>query len=245
MNLELAGPVSWGLGLLAGLLSTLSPCVLPLLPLVAASAIARHRLGLWALAGGLALSYAGLGLLLAWAGPWSELNAEDLQGPVAWALTAAGLLLLVPAWQRTFARALGGWEGRLTHWRPDLTWPGWTGQAATGLALGLVWVPCVGPTLGAAVALAAQGEQWGQAGMVMALFALGAALPLLVVGRWSRATLQRWRPDLVQAGRWGRPVLGAALLFTGLARLTQVDHALQAWLLQRLPIEWLAWSLRY
>ena len=58
----IAGP---GLALLAGLLSTLAPCVLPLLPLVVGAAASQHRLGPVALAAGLSLSYAALGLFIA------------------------------------------------------------------------------------------------------------------------------------------------------------------------------------
>ena len=59
---------SYGFGFLAGLLSTLSPCVLPLIPILIGSALNAHRRAPLALAGGLALSYAILGTAIAWLG---------------------------------------------------------------------------------------------------------------------------------------------------------------------------------
>ena len=62
------GPATFGAGLLAGALSTLSPCVLPLIPIVIGTASTAHRYGPLALAGGLSLSFAVLGTVLAYAG---------------------------------------------------------------------------------------------------------------------------------------------------------------------------------
>src|SRR5260370_4388681 len=56
---------TYALGAVAGMLSTLSPCVLPLLPIVVGSAAAAHRFGAAALAGGVAVSYAAIGLFVA------------------------------------------------------------------------------------------------------------------------------------------------------------------------------------
>ena len=56
------------------------------------------------------------------------------------------------------------------------------GQFGVGVLLGAVWSPCVGPTLGAASLLAAQGRDLGQVALTMFVFGLGAALPLLALG---------------------------------------------------------------
>lgn len=73
---------SYGLGLLAGVLSTLSPCVLPIVPVLIGSAVNAHRHAPLALAGGLALSYAIVGTALAWAGARS---ASIQRSSGAWA----------------------------------------------------------------------------------------------------------------------------------------------------------------
>ena len=68
------GPATYGLGLLAGTLSTLSPCVLPLIPLLIAAAVNAHRWGAFALGAGLALSFTLIGIFLATLGTSLGLN---------------------------------------------------------------------------------------------------------------------------------------------------------------------------
>jgi cytochrome c-type biogenesis protein len=75
------------------------------------------------------------------------------------------------------------------------------GQFATGVLLGAVWSPCVGPTLGAASLLAAQGESLLQVTATMTFFGIGAALPLLLLGMLSREMLMRWRSRMLATGR--------------------------------------------
>lgn len=95
-----------GLALLAGVLSTLSPCVLPLLPVVIGTAIGEHRHGPLALAAGLALSFVAIGLFVATIGFAIGLDQEVFRSAAAVLLIAVGGLLLLPRlqgnwrWQR-------------------------------------------------------------------------------------------------------------------------------------------------
>ncbi len=69
---------SYGFGFLAGLLSTLSPCVLPIIPILLGSAANAHPRAPLALATGLALSYALIGTALAWAArPWTSTHPSS------------------------------------------------------------------------------------------------------------------------------------------------------------------------
>ena len=101
------GWATYGLGLLAGALSTLSPCVLPLLPLVLASAATAHRWGPVALGAGLALSFALAGIFIATLGSAIGLDPESLRNIGAVLLAGFGLMLLLPALQAGFTRAAG------------------------------------------------------------------------------------------------------------------------------------------
>jgi cytochrome c biogenesis protein CcdA len=100
MNL---GPTTYGLGLLAGTLSTLSPCVLPLVPVLLAAAMSAHRWGALALGAGLALSFTLVGISLATLGALLGLNPDTLRTIGAVILAAFGLILLVPKLQDLFA----------------------------------------------------------------------------------------------------------------------------------------------
>ena len=96
-----------GLALLAGILSTLSPCVLPLLPLILGAAVNEHRLGPAALAAGLALSFTGIGLFVALFGFAIGLDQDLFRAVAAILLIAVGGVLMLPRLQAQLATAAG------------------------------------------------------------------------------------------------------------------------------------------
>jgi cytochrome c biogenesis protein CcdA len=112
---------------------------------------------------------------------------------------------------------------------------GLRGQLAVGLLLGAVWSPCVGPTLGAASVLAAQGKDIGEVGLTMALFGVGAGLPLIALGALSRRALMRWRDRLMSGGKWGKTAFGLVLASVGLLVATHLDKPLEAALVSASP----------
>jgi cytochrome c-type biogenesis protein len=227
--------VSTFFAFLAGVLSILSPCVLPLLPVVLGTAVSEHRFGPAALAGGLAISFVAIGLFVATIGFGIGLDAGLFRKFAAVLLLAAGLVLMVPRFQEAFAGAaspLGGWvDNRFGGFKAS----GLGGQFALGLLLGAVWSPCVGPTLGAASVLASQGKDLAEVAIVMVMFGLGAALPLLLLGMLSRQTLINMRSKLMSAGSTGKFVLGALLAVVGIAILSGLDKSLEAALVAASP----------
>ncbi len=229
---------SLGFGFLAGLLSILSPCVLPLLPMVLGPAAAAGRFGLAALAAGLVAAFVGVGLFVATIGFAVGLDGAVFRIGAAVLLAGLGLVLLSATLQDRFALAAGGLSDAGNRWLARLAPRGAGGQFVLGLLLGTVWSPCVGPTLGAASVLAAQGESLGAVAAVMAAFGLGAALPLVAIGLLSREALRRWRATLAGAGKGGKLVLGAASLALALMILTGLDHRLETLLVEASP-DWL------
>ena len=232
------GPGTFAIGYLAGLLSTLSPCVLPLLPILIASATAQHRFGPLALAAGLTLSFAAVGLFIATLGASVGLDADLLRRGAAVLLMAFGVLLLVPALQTRFALATAGVGAAGDGLLARLSGTGWSGQFMVGLVLGLVWSPCVGPTLGAASTLASQGRDLGQIALLMLLFGLGASTPLVLIGSLSREAMARAQGRLRSAGQRGKWLLGVLLLVIGAAILSGADKHFETWLLDHSP-DWL------
>ena len=87
---------SVGLALIAGLLSTFSPCVLPLVPIVVGTALGQHRLGPVALAAGLALSFVVIGLFVATVGFAAGFDHDVFRAVAAILLIVIGVVLLVP-----------------------------------------------------------------------------------------------------------------------------------------------------
>lgn len=219
----------------AGLLSILSPCVLPLLPIVLGAAVTQHRWGPLALASGLAASFTGLGLLIAVAGFSLGLDAGVFRMVAAIIMIAMGLVLLMPAWQTRLATAGGPVSGWTDRTFGGFSGSGLSGQFAMGLLLGAVWSPCVGPTLGAASLLASQGRDLAQVAVTMAVFGLGAALPLAILGLLSRSALIRMRGRMLSAGQFGKALLGVVLLLIGAGIVTGADKWIETALVNASP----------
>ena len=230
-----AGLGSLGFGFLAGVLSILSPCVLPLLPMVLGSAVNAHRYGMPALAAGLVLAFVGVGLFVATIGFSIGLDGTVFRTISAVVLGVFGVVLLSSALQTRFAIAAGGVGDAGNRLLSKITPGGLGGQFLVGAVLGTIWSPCVGPTLGAASLLAAQGRDIGAVASVMTAFGLGAALPLVLIGSLSRGAMQRWRGRMMSAGKTGKTLLGAATLAVALLILTGLDHTVEAALVNATP----------
>lgn len=220
------------LALLAGVLSVLSPCVWPLVPIVMGSAAAAGWAGPLALAAGLSLAFALAGTVLSFALISLGLDPELFRFLAAALLVVVAVPLLVPRaglW-------LNGVLSRLTAgFNParGATSSSWPAQFGVGLLLGLVWLPCVGPTLGAAIALASLGQKMLQSFVVMLAFGIGigigTAAALLAAGLLSARALHRFRPQMLAGAGAGKRWLGVMLLMLGGLVLSGIDKRLEAW----------------
>ena len=229
------GAGSYALGFVAGLLSILSPCVLPLVPLVLASAAAAHRRGPAVLAAGLALSFAVVGTAVAWAAGRLGFDTGAMRFAGAVVLVILGVVLLSSALQQRVALATAGVADRGNAILGALSPEGLRGQFAIGLVLGVVWSPCVGPTLGSAVVLASRGTDLGAIALLMALFGIGAALPMLGLGLLSRTAMTRARGALLATGRWGKSAFGIVLVAVGVLIASGIDKRVETWGVEHSP----------
>lgn len=222
----------------AGALSTLSPCVLPLLPIVLFGVLEKHSWGPVALALGLATSFAVVGVTIASVGFNIGLDPATLRTAIALLLLVMGVVLLMPALQGRLAAfaapvATAG-QALLDRIQPS----GLGGQFVLGVLLGAIWSPCSGPTLGAAIGLAAQRNTLVQAATIMAIFGLGAATPILALAYGSRQAIFSRRDRLAKASRIAKPVMGAAFAFVGLFVVTGFDKVVETSLTNAMP-DWL------
>lgn len=214
----------------AGLLTLINPCVLPVLPIVLASALHTGRAGPVWLAAGMSLSFVTLGVTVTALGHLVGLTTDDIARAGALLMVGFGALLLMPRAGLVFSTATAGIatqaDGRLAQLDRSTA----HGQFLGGLLLGAVWSPCVGPTLGGAISLAAQGETLWRAAAIMAFFAAGVSSLILALAYLTRSTgvLRRF-------STLSRPVLGAAFLIVGLMLLFRLNHVIEAWALDHMP----------
>ena len=213
----------------------MSPCVLPLVPVVLGTAASKGKYGPLLLAAGLVLSFVVIGMFVSLIGFSIGLDGKFFRVISAVMLIGIGLLLAVPFLQRQFAVA----SGPVGNWVDQRFGGGEAGgQFGIGLLLGAVWSPCVGPTLGAASLLAAQGQNLAQVASTMISFGLGVATPLVIIGMMSRELLMRWRGRMLSSGSMVRSVLGVLFVFTGIMIVSGQDKLLEAALVEASP-EWL------
>ena len=220
----------------AGMLTILSPCVLPLAPVVVASARAKDPRGPIALGLGLAATFGVIGGLLASFGvefgDWEWARAAS-----ALVMIAIGAALMVPAIGDAIEGRLG-FAGRAAGALGErLPNAGLAGQAAAGVVLAFAWAPCAGPILGAALLLAAKGGSVAAAMATMSAYALGAAGALIAAGYALGRVASRAR--FAWAGAGGRVALGAAFALIGATVLTGLDHHIEAVLVAAMP-DWLS-----
>jgi len=222
----------------AGVLSVLSPCVLPILPIVLGAAASDRKAGPVALAAGLSISFVSVGLFVATIGYSLGLDADVFRNVAASLIVAIGVVLVLPRLQAQLAAA----SGPIANWTDQhfgsRRGSGLSGQFWIGVLLGAVWSPCVGPTLGAASLLAAQGRNLPQVAVTMLVFGIGAALPLLLLGLVSREAMARWRSRILSAGQVTKAGLGVVFIAIGALVLTGVDRLVEAALVAASP-QWL------
>ena len=226
-------------GYLAGLLTLINPCVLPVLPVILISAINQHKLGPLALSAGMGLSFVTLGVAVASLGP--ALGIDDLMVSRAAAvlMIGFGIVLLVPKFGAVFSTATAGASNSASTQLSTLDSSGGSeglrGQFLTGVLLGAVWSPCVGPTLGAAIALAAEGKQVIWAAAIMTAFALGISTIIIVLSYGARETLMKRKSQLQSFSERARPITGVIMLALGLAIFFDLFRYVDNFLLDVLP----------
>lgn len=223
------------LGFLAGALTLLNPCVLPVLPIVLAGSLSADRRGPMFLTAGMAVSFVVLGLGLARLGPSLGISAESIEGAAALAMAGFGLVLLVPALTTRFAAATAGFANQADGGLTRLDRSGPWGMALGGVLLGAVWSPCIGPTLGGAIALAASGEGLAQAAAIMVAFAAGVSAVMLALAYGARGALQRRQAWMRAVAQRAKPVLGVAFVLVGLGLWFGVHRGLEIWAIEHLP----------
>jgi cytochrome c-type biogenesis protein len=229
----------WGLSLLAGSLTTLSPCVFPILPMVLGGAAQGNRLAPLAMGVGMALSFAGIGVVIGALGPLIGLDGDHVRLFGAVLLMALGLMMWVPAlnerftqWMMPLASGANNMSSRL---QGDTLW----GALLLGAVLGLVWSPCSGPLLASALTLVASEGGALRGGIVLGLFGLGAALPLVAVAYASRQGFHVVRDKVLAHGDKVKKVFGGVIFLAGLAIASGGDKWLEAKIVPLLPDTWL------
>jgi cytochrome c biogenesis protein CcdA/thiol-disulfide isomerase/thioredoxin len=198
---------------LGGVLTILSPCILPVLPFVFARADQPFvKTGLPLLAG-MVLTFAAVATLAALGGGWA-VRANEIGRDAALVLLAIfGVTLLVPSIADRLTRPIVSLGNRLSQSSTAETSSGQKvfSSFVLGIATGLLWAPCAGPILGLVLTGAALQGANAKTSLLLLAYAAGAATSLaaaLLIGGRVFAAMKR----SLGAGEWIRRALGVAVL---------------------------------
>jgi cytochrome c biogenesis protein CcdA/thiol-disulfide isomerase/thioredoxin len=191
-----------------GMLTIVSPCILPVLPFVFANASRSFKRGALPMLAGMALTFAAVATLAAVGGSWAVRANEVGRWAALILLALFGLALIFPSISDRATRPLVALGSRLSERQhQESIWS----SVVLGIATGLLWAPCAGPILGIIFTAAAiQGATLGTTFLLLA-YALGAATSLalaLVVGG---KVFQRMKGSL-HTTEWIRRVLGVLVI---------------------------------
>lgn len=222
-------------GYLAGLLTLINPCVLPVLPIVLGSAVQANKHGPLALALGMGISFVALGMFVALAGRAIGLTTELLAQIGAMMMMVFGVILLVPQFSKRFEMATAGMASKADTKLDNVDQSGLRGQFLGGALLGAIWSPCVGPTLGGAISLASQGENVLWSALIMTSFALGIGSVIIALGYGTRSVILQRQAAMRTIASKAKPIMGAVFLLVGLMIYFKINHIIEGWLLDVLP----------
>lgn len=225
-------------GYLAGLLTLINPCVLPILPIILATALQAGRAGPLALAAGMSLSFVIVGMGVAVFGRALGIDDRMIAQAGAFMMILFGIVLIIPQFSERFAAATAGLSSRADARIDGLNQAQLSGQFVGGALLGAVWVPCVGPTLGGAIALASSGESLAWAAATMLSFALGISTIIVLLAYGAQSALQKRRDLFRKISGKARASMGAIFIAVGLALVFNLHIMAEIWLLDHLPF-WL------
>ncbi|SKA23414.1 Cytochrome C biogenesis protein transmembrane region [Trichlorobacter thiogenes] len=239
-----ADNISLLLAFVAGVLSTLSPCVLPVLTFVTASSLNKSKFGPIALSAGILVTFVGGSLVLQATGSILGVGASILRPIAGLFLTLSGLLFVSDTISGLFA---GLFSSTLSHIPSpsgtDARYP-LVSEFINGFFLGIVWTPCSGPSLGAAFGLAGQTGQLSKAFLIILVFGAGSIIPLVIFAYGARSLTQTIRQQ-TRVLLTLKKLFGALMMLFGLSIIIGYDRYVESLLLELTPETWLGFITRY
>lgn len=222
---------------LAGVLTLINPCVIPVLPIVIAGALGENKFGPLALVAGLSLSFTIVGVTVAAFGPALGIDEDIVSRTSAMLMIFLGILILIPT-SVIPASLTNGIANAANQRLAELPTQGLTSQFLGGALLGAAWAPCIGPTLGGALALAYEQSSIPFATGIMLVFSLGVATIMLSIAYGTKSFVARFNALLRYFAQNAKLIIGTTFLIMGLTMFFKWHRKLEEYVLELVP-EWL------
>jgi cytochrome c biogenesis protein CcdA len=213
------------LALLAGVVTVAAPCTLPMLPILLGASVGQTSKARPAMiAAGFVLSFSVVELALGAITRAFDFDPNSLRTAAAILLVGFGLLMIWPAPFEWLSSLTGGFAGG-----GATSSQGVIGGFVLGATLGLVWTPCAGPVLGSILTIVATSKDTAWASLLLVVYAIGAALPMLLIAHGGQAITTRIRNVARIAPKLQRG-FGIVVIAFAVASYFQYDTLIVAWL---------------
>lgn len=213
------------LALLAGVVTVAAPCTLPMLPILLGASVGqtgKARPAMIAL--GFVMSFSMVALLLSAITRLFDFDPNVLRSGAAVLLLGFGLLMIWPTPFEWLSVRIGGFGGHSATSRQGVI-----GGFVLGTTLGLVWTPCAGPVLGSILTVIATSNDTARASLLLIVYAIGAALPMLAIAYGGQAVTTRIRSVARIAPRLQRG-FGVVVIAFAFLSYFQYDTLIVSWL---------------
>src|SRR3990172_3042262 len=216
---------------LAGVVTILSPCILPILPVVLSSSLTGGKKRPLGVVAGFIISFTFFTLFLSLIVKSLGIPADFLRSFSIIVIALFGIGLLLPNFQALLERLFT----TFSRFSPKLNQnSGFSGGLLIGASVGLVWTPCVGPILASIISLAITGTVSGQAALITFFYSFGTAIPMLAIVFGGRNLLNKV-PWLLRNTAKIQKVFVVLMILIALAIFFNFDRKFQTYILDKFP----------
>ncbi len=216
---------------LGGLVTILSPCILPILPIILAGSLTGGKRKPYGIILGFVFSFTFFTLFLSSLVKLFNISADNLRYLSIVILIIFALTLLIPQIQLFLEKIISRFSSLLGS---SSKRQGFSGGLLIGFSLGLLWTPCVGPILASVITLALTGSVSGGAFLITLAYSLGTALPMLAIMYGGRNLLNK-APGLLKNSVAIQKVFAVIMIITAVLIYFNLDRKFQVYILEKFP----------
>ena len=215
---------------IAGLVTILSPCILPVLPILLSGSFSGGKKRPYGIVAGFVVSFTLFTLALTTIVRATGIPSDSLRILSVLIIFAFGFLLIFPTFQAALENKFSGLLAKI----PQSQDTGLVGGLLVGASLGLVWTPCVGPIIASVIALAATSQITLAAVFITFAYSLGTAIPMLVITFTGRGLLNKF-PGIVANTVKVQQIFGVIMMLTAVGIFFDYDRKFQTYVLEKFP----------
>lgn len=230
--------INFALAFVAGFLTTLSPCVLPMLPMMLGSSLQKNKLAPLYMSLGLILSFTTFGFIISRFGSLFGIESDQIKFFSGILLLIFAIVMLSQKLQDLISEKMAFISAIGSKSSQSLSESSVYESILLGSLMGLIWSPCSGPTLGIAVSLASQKEIQIEALIIMFIFSIGATLPILGLSYGLKSYFLKNKLNILNKVTQSKKIFGILMLITGLLITFKLDKIIEKNLLDVLPDSW-------